>query len=102
MRPNSNCWRESRVSDLSQFVPKVAFRATCPGNYGNRACRSRWEAPRWGGFESQIERPDDNGNFAGQELIAIDITEQRLLEAQLRHQASTDSLTGLANHRRLF
>jgi diguanylate cyclase (GGDEF)-like protein/PAS domain S-box-containing protein len=45
---------------------------------------------------------DDNGNFAGQEVIAIDITEQRLLEAQLRHQASSDSLTGLANHRRLF
>ncbi len=45
---------------------------------------------------------DDNGNFAGQEVIAIDITEQRLLEAQLRHQASSDSLTGLANHRKLF
>jgi diguanylate cyclase (GGDEF)-like protein/PAS domain S-box-containing protein len=45
---------------------------------------------------------DDNGNFAGQEVIAIDITEQRLLETQLRHQASSDSLTGLANHRRLF
>lgn len=45
---------------------------------------------------------DDNGNFAGQEVIAIDITEQRLLEAQLRHQAASDSLTGLANHRRLF
>ncbi len=45
---------------------------------------------------------DDYGNFAGQEVIAIDITEQRLLEAQLRHQASSDSLTGLANHRKLF
>ena len=45
---------------------------------------------------------DDNGNFAGQEVIAIDITEQRLLEEQLRHQASSDSLTGLANHRKLF
>ena len=45
---------------------------------------------------------DDHGNFAGQEVIAIDITEQRLLEAQLRHQASTDPLTGLANHRKLF
>ncbi|MGB9423565.1 MAG: sensor domain-containing diguanylate cyclase [Candidatus Acidiferrum sp.] len=45
---------------------------------------------------------DDNGNFAGQEVIAIDITEQRLLETQLRHQAASDSLTGLANHRKLF
>ena len=45
---------------------------------------------------------DDDGNFAGREIIAVDITEQRTLEDQLRHQASSDSLTGLANHRRLF
>jgi diguanylate cyclase (GGDEF)-like protein/PAS domain S-box-containing protein len=45
---------------------------------------------------------DDYGNFAGHEIIAVDITEQRTLEDQLRHQASSDSLTGLANHRRLF
>ncbi|GAC1622518.1 MAG: hypothetical protein PVS2B2_17330 [Candidatus Acidiferrum sp.] len=45
---------------------------------------------------------DDEGNFAGHEIIAVDFTEQRTLEEQLRHQASSDSLTGLANHRRLF
>ena len=45
---------------------------------------------------------DDCGNFAGHEIIAVDVTEQRTLENQLRLQASTDSLTGLANHRRLF
>jgi diguanylate cyclase (GGDEF)-like protein/PAS domain S-box-containing protein len=45
---------------------------------------------------------DDHGNFAGHELIAVDVTGQRTLEDQLRHQASSDSLTGLANHRRLF
>jgi diguanylate cyclase (GGDEF)-like protein/PAS domain S-box-containing protein len=45
---------------------------------------------------------DDYGNFAGNEVIAIDVTEQRSLEEHLRHQASSDSLTGLANHRRLF
>jgi len=45
---------------------------------------------------------DDEGNFAGHEIIAVDVTEQRTLEDQLRHQASSDSLTGLANHRRLF
>lgn len=45
---------------------------------------------------------DDEGNFAGHEIIAVDTTEQRTLEDQLRHQASSDSLTGLANHRRLF
>jgi two-component system, cell cycle response regulator len=45
---------------------------------------------------------DDNGNFAGHEIIAVDVTEQRTLEDQLRHQALSDSLTGLSNHRRLF
>jgi diguanylate cyclase (GGDEF)-like protein len=44
----------------------------------------------------------DAGVFLGYEIIAVDITEQRELEEHLRHQASSDSLTGLANHRRLF
>ena len=45
---------------------------------------------------------DENGNFAGYEIIAVDMSEQRTLEDHLRHQADSDSLTGLANHRRLF
>jgi diguanylate cyclase (GGDEF)-like protein/PAS domain S-box-containing protein len=45
---------------------------------------------------------DEHGDFDGYEIIAVDITEQRALEDQLRRQASGDSLTGLANHRRLF
>ncbi len=45
---------------------------------------------------------DERGDFSGYEIIAVDITEQRALEEQLRHQAFSDSLTGLANHRRLF
>ncbi|HXL21558.1 MAG TPA: diguanylate cyclase [Candidatus Dormibacteraeota bacterium] len=45
---------------------------------------------------------DDHGDFAGYEIIAVDVTEQRTLEEQLRHQAASDSLTGLANHRHLF
>jgi diguanylate cyclase (GGDEF)-like protein/PAS domain S-box-containing protein len=45
---------------------------------------------------------DEQGNFDGFEVFVVDITEQRTLEDQLRHQASSDSLTGLANYRRLF
>src|SRR5579859_1834207 len=45
---------------------------------------------------------NDQGKIAGHEIIVMDVTEQRTLEEQLRHQASSDSLTGLANHRRLF
>lgn len=45
---------------------------------------------------------DDHGHLDGYEVIAVDITEQRALEERLRHQAFSDPLTGLANHRRLF
>ena len=45
---------------------------------------------------------DDRGDFAGHEIIVVDVTEQRALEDHLRRQALSDSLTGLANHRRLF
>jgi diguanylate cyclase (GGDEF)-like protein/PAS domain S-box-containing protein len=45
---------------------------------------------------------DEQGIFDGYEIIAVDVTEQRALEDHLRHQALSDSLTGLANHRRLF
>jgi diguanylate cyclase (GGDEF)-like protein/PAS domain S-box-containing protein len=44
----------------------------------------------------------EQGDFVGYEIIVVDITEQRALEEHLRHQASSDSLTGLGNHRRLF
>ena len=44
----------------------------------------------------------EDGDFVGQEIIVVDITEQRTLEEQLRQQALSDSLTGLANHRRVF
>ena len=45
---------------------------------------------------------DEHGELVGHEVIVVDITEQRMLEDQLRHLALSDSLTGLANHRRLF
>lgn len=45
---------------------------------------------------------DERGDFAGREIIVVDITEQRAFEDHLRRLALSDSLTGLANHRRLF
>lgn len=45
---------------------------------------------------------NESGDFASYEIIAVDVTEQHALEDQLRRQAFSDSLTGLANHRRLF
>jgi diguanylate cyclase (GGDEF)-like protein len=40
--------------------------------------------------------------FDGYEIIVGDVTEQQAREVRLREQAESDSLTGLANHRRLF
>src|SRR6267378_6250414 len=45
---------------------------------------------------------NENGDFASYEIIVVDVTEPRALEDQLRRQAFSDSLTGLANHRLLF
>jgi diguanylate cyclase (GGDEF)-like protein len=45
---------------------------------------------------------NDHGDFVAHEIIAVDITEQRALEERLRHEALSDSMTGLANYRRLF
>jgi diguanylate cyclase (GGDEF)-like protein/PAS domain S-box-containing protein len=45
---------------------------------------------------------DKHGDFVGHEIIAVDITEQRTPEELLRQQASSDSLTGLVNHRRFL
>jgi diguanylate cyclase (GGDEF)-like protein/PAS domain S-box-containing protein len=45
---------------------------------------------------------DERGDFAGYEIIVVDVTEQRALEDHLRRQALSDSLTGLGNHRQLF
>jgi diguanylate cyclase (GGDEF)-like protein/PAS domain S-box-containing protein len=47
-------------------------------------------------------RSHDEGKFTGYHMIAADLTRQEVLEDQLRHEASSDPVTGLANHRRLF
>ena len=45
---------------------------------------------------------DERGTFLGYEIIVVDFTDQHVREDNLRRQALSDSLTGLANHRRLF
>ena len=44
---------------------------------------------------------DERGKIEGYEVIVEDMTNQRELEDSLRDQATKDSLTGLANYRRL-
>jgi diguanylate cyclase (GGDEF)-like protein/PAS domain S-box-containing protein len=86
------------------------------------AVRERWsecvkEGAKIESFEMECHRKDDrkvkvrlsgcgvytsNGAFDGYEIIVGDVTEQHAREGRLREQAESDSLTGLANHRRLF
>jgi diguanylate cyclase (GGDEF)-like protein/PAS domain S-box-containing protein len=84
--------------------------------------RERWndclrEGAEIEGFEMECYRKDSatvrvrmsgravytaSGGFDGYEIIVGDVTEQQAREGRLREQAESDSLTGLANHRRLF
>jgi diguanylate cyclase (GGDEF)-like protein/PAS domain S-box-containing protein len=86
------------------------------------AVRERWnerlrEGAEIEGFELECHRKDGatvklrmsgrgvytgSGAFDGYEMIVGDVTEQQAREGRLREQAESDSLTGLANHRRLF
>jgi diguanylate cyclase (GGDEF)-like protein/PAS domain S-box-containing protein len=52
---------------------------------------------RLSGHKVHSENEDD-----GYEIIVEDVTQQRKLEEHLREQAAQDSLTGLANYRRLI
>ncbi len=45
---------------------------------------------------------DQRGDFVSHAIIVVDVTEQRAFEDHLRRLAWSDSLTGLANHGRLF
>jgi diguanylate cyclase (GGDEF)-like protein/PAS domain S-box-containing protein len=47
------------------------------------------------------EALSEQGELEAYEIIAEDVTRQRELEDHLRRQAASDSLTGLANYRRL-
>jgi diguanylate cyclase (GGDEF)-like protein/PAS domain S-box-containing protein len=88
----------------------------------NPEVRGRWndclrEGAEIEGFEMECHRKDRatvkmrmsgravymaSGAFDGFEIIVGDVTEQQAREGRLREQAESDSLTGLANHRRLF
>lgn len=52
-------------------------------------------------FELRVSDLTADHAVGGHVITARDVTDQHRLQAELRHQASTDTLTGLANRRRL-
>ena len=62
-----------------------------------------WKRNNGTTFKGRISgrKVSNKGEKNSYEIIVEDVTQQRKLEDHLRQQASTDSLTGLANYRRL-
>jgi diguanylate cyclase (GGDEF)-like protein/PAS domain S-box-containing protein len=65
---------------------------------------TEWERKDHGVLKVRLsgrEVVSEQGTFEAYEIIVEDVTKQRELEDHLRRLAATDSLTGLANYRRL-
>jgi diguanylate cyclase (GGDEF)-like protein/PAS domain S-box-containing protein len=90
------------VLDLGQGAPLAG---SSPDSISIEPVEIEWKRKNGTTLKSRLSGRgvfDEQGDFVGYEIIAVDVTEQRAIEEQLRHQAFSDSLTGLANHRRLF
>jgi diguanylate cyclase (GGDEF)-like protein/PAS domain S-box-containing protein len=90
------------VADLGQRKPLAG---TSPESVRIEPAEIEWNRKNGTVLKARLSGRgifDERGDFAGYEIIAVDVTEQRALEEHLRRQALSDSLTGLANHQRLF
>ena len=68
-----------------------------PGVTGPIECRIRHQDGSWRYIETTSTNLSDDANVQGIVLNSRDITERKALEAQLKHQAFHDPLTGLVN-----
>jgi diguanylate cyclase (GGDEF)-like protein/PAS domain S-box-containing protein len=68
-----------------------------PGVTGPIECRIRHQDGSWRYIETTSTNLSDDVNVQGIVLNSRDITERKALEAQLKHQAFHDPLTGLVN-----
>jgi diguanylate cyclase (GGDEF)-like protein/PAS domain S-box-containing protein len=90
------------VANLGQGKPLAG---TSPESVGIEPVEIEWNRKNGTVLKARLSGRgifDERGDFAGYEIIAVDVTEQRALEDHLRRQALSDSLTGLGNHRQLF
>jgi diguanylate cyclase (GGDEF)-like protein/PAS domain S-box-containing protein len=90
------------IANLGQGKPLAG---TSPESVGIEPVEIEWNRKNGTVLKARLSGRgifDERGDFAGYEIIAVDVTEQRALEDHLRRQALSDSLTGLGNHRQLF
>src|SRR6266550_3178609 len=85
----------ARVTDILAYVTQH------PGEFRTLECRVMHADGNWRWLEITASNVLDDPNVMGIVGNYRDVTERKLLEAQLAHQATHDSLTGLAN-RALF
>ena len=86
--------RDRFTNDLQRVVSDKSYSAICE-------CRIRHADGSWRHTETRMSNLLDVPAVAGILLNSRDVTERHALEAELRHQAFHDALTGLAN-RALF
>jgi diguanylate cyclase (GGDEF)-like protein/PAS domain S-box-containing protein len=88
-------------NDADQIALQVREVASTPGASLVSECRIRHSDGSWRHTETRITNLMDIPSVNGLVLNTRDVTERHNLEAELRHQAFHDSLTGLSN-RALF
>jgi diguanylate cyclase (GGDEF)-like protein/PAS domain S-box-containing protein len=88
--------------DDMRTAGRVADEVTAtPGLSRVLRCRVRLADGRYGHAEITMANLIDHPEIRGHMLAIRDVSEQRELEARLRHRAEHDELTGLANRARL-
>jgi diguanylate cyclase (GGDEF)-like protein/PAS domain S-box-containing protein len=101
--------KELMAEDLTQAIfrdPSIRTQILEGGRPDNPAKSADIDWKRRDGTPIKVrlsgrEVQDERGKIEGYEVIVEDVTNQRGLEDSLRDQANKDSLTGLANYRRL-
>jgi diguanylate cyclase (GGDEF)-like protein/PAS domain S-box-containing protein len=83
-----------RIEELLEIGPGPAKEFTAEYRRLAASGEARWI------MDSVVPRLDSEGRLVGWLGTGMDIHERKALEAQLRHQADHDALTGLVNRRR--
>ena len=101
---DSEMLNSRRIEDLlhpADAVQSTEIIATLLAGRRSSPIRAQWQVRhadgRWVDMEVIINDLSDDPHLMGISLTMRDISERTTLEAELRHQASHDSLTGLAN-----